>query len=103
MNDFPDQPRNREEMTFADGVFSSRETFKNIAFVVVKAGESPLARMPVEIYPDRVAVRKVNLNPASELAPSVVLLTYRSAHVAADGVLDRHTNRSSVWCLRSGR
>lgn len=80
VNDFPDQPRDREEMTFADGVFSSRETFKNIAFVVVKSGESPLARMPVEIYPDRVAVRKVNLNPAAELAPSVV---------AAADMLDR--------------
>lgn len=32
-----------------------------------------------------------------ELAPGVALLTYRSAHLCADGRLDRHTNRASVW------
>jgi len=36
-----------------------------------------------------------------ELAPSVVLLTYQSAHVSGAGVLERHTNRASVW-LREG-
>ena len=34
-----------------------------------------------------------------ELAPGVALLTYRSAHLCADGRLDRHTNRTSVWQL----
>jgi hypothetical protein len=29
------------------------------------------------------------------------LLTYRSAHVVADGKLERHTNRSSLW-VRAG-
>ena len=34
-----------------------------------------------------------------ELAPGVALLTYRSAHLCADGRLDGHTNRASVWQL----
>jgi hypothetical protein len=69
--DFPDPntPREREEMSFADGVFTSREPFKNLAFVLVRNGEKPVARIPVEVYPDQVAVRKVNLNPATELSP----------------------------------
>lgn len=33
----------------------------------------------------------------AELAEGVVLLTYRSAHVDADGKLYRHSLRSSVW------
>jgi len=36
-----------------------------------------------------------------ELTPGVALLTYRSAHECADGRLDRHTNRASVWQLTS--
>lgn len=31
------------------------------------------------------------------LAPGVALLTYRSAHLEADGCLQNHTLRSSVW------
>ncbi|HTA64125.1 MAG TPA: nuclear transport factor 2 family protein [Xanthomonadaceae bacterium] len=34
-----------------------------------------------------------------ELAASAFLLTYRSATVAASGILERHANRSSVWRL----
>jgi hypothetical protein len=34
---------------------------------------------------------------ALELAPSLVLLTYRSCHVTADGRLEGHANRSSIW------
>ena len=37
----------------------------------------------------------------AQLAPDVVLLTYRSAHRAPDGTLERHTLRSSVW-VRDG-
>jgi tetratricopeptide (TPR) repeat protein len=59
-------------MRFADGVYTSQETMKNIAFVLVKAGDTIVGRIPVEIYPDRVAVRKINLNPAAE--PNPVLL-----------------------------
>ena len=33
----------------------------------------------------------------SELGPGVALLTYRSAHVEAEGQLVNHTLRSSVW------
>jgi hypothetical protein len=32
-----------------------------------------------------------------ELAPSVVLLTYKSAYISASGQLERHANRSSIW------
>jgi hypothetical protein len=35
------------------------------------------------------------------LAAGVALLTYRSARVTADGTLERHSNRSSVWQLTS--
>jgi hypothetical protein len=35
------------------------------------------------------------------LANSVYLLTYRSAHLALSGMLERHTNRASVWRLES--
>lgn len=47
------------------------------------------------------AVVESNCFSASELSPGVVLLTYRSAHVGADGKRERHTLRSSLW-LKSG-
>ena len=34
-----------------------------------------------------------------ELAPSVVLLTYKSAYISSSGRLERHANRSSIWRL----
>jgi hypothetical protein len=40
-------------MTFADGVFTSKERFQNVAFVLVRNGDTPVARIPVEIYPDQ--------------------------------------------------
>jgi len=69
--DYPDpmNSREREDMTFADGVFTSKERFHDIAFVLVRNGDTPVARIPVEIFPDRVAVRRVNLNPAAEPSP----------------------------------
>jgi hypothetical protein len=68
--DFPDATtRQREEMKFTGGVFTSTESFKNIAFVLVKAGEAPIARIPVEIYPDQIAVRRVSV---SDKLPSAV-------------------------------
>jgi hypothetical protein len=81
-SDFPDPltPRQREEMTYADGVYTSRERFQNIAFVLVRSGETPVARLPVEVYPDQVAVRRVNLNPAAEPSP---------VQTAAADLLDR--------------
>ena len=80
--DYPDPmaPREREEMTFADGVFTSKERFHNVAFVLVRNGDKPVARMPVEIYPDQVAVRRVNPNPGAEPSP---------AEQAAADLLDR--------------
>jgi len=33
------------------------------------------------------------------LAPDVLLLTYKSAHIGAGGILERHTLRASVWKL----
>jgi hypothetical protein len=80
--DFPDpmSPRDREEMTFADGVFTSKERFQNVAFVLVRNGDTPVARIPVEIFPDQVAVRRVNLNPAAEPSP---------VQAAAADLLDR--------------
>jgi hypothetical protein len=69
--DFPDpmNPRDREELRYADGVFTSKEKFKNVAFVLVRKGDTPVARIPVEIYPDQVALRKVNPDPAAEPSP----------------------------------
>lgn len=72
VNDFPDGSRQREEMRFADGVFTSQDSLKNMAFVLVKASDTIVARIPVEIYPDQVAVRKVRLNPNSEPSPFVL-------------------------------
>ena len=34
-----------------------------------------------------------------QLAPTLALLTYRSAHVAVGGALERHTLRMSLWQL----
>jgi hypothetical protein len=60
--DFPtDAPRAQEETTFAGGIFTSKEPFKHVAFVLVRAGDAPIAKIPVEIYPEQLAVRRVNL------------------------------------------
>jgi hypothetical protein len=56
-------------MRYADGVYTSKEKFRNVAFVLVRKGDTPVARIPVEIYPDQVAVRKVDPNPANEPTP----------------------------------
>jgi hypothetical protein len=37
-----------------------------------------------------------------QLSERLALLTYRSAHVAADGALERHSLRSSLWELTEG-
>jgi len=85
--EFPsaDNPRKREEMKFSSGVYTSAEPFKHIAFVMVRAGEVPIARIPVEIYPDQVAVRRVNLADkipsAVEAAASDLLERVRNARV----------------------
>lgn len=38
----------------------------------------------------------------AQLAPDIVLLTYRSAHRKPDGTLENHTLRSSVWVRVAG-
>lgn len=47
------------------------------------------AQPPVTIVADAFVL--------SELAPGAALLNYRSAHRTADGGLQRHTLRSSLW------
>jgi hypothetical protein len=53
-----------------------------------------------EVPPDKVHAQGF---VAYELAPSVVLLTYQSAHVSHAGSVERHTNRSSIWRLQNSR
>jgi hypothetical protein len=84
--DFPNEtPREREEMKFSGGVFTSKVPFNHVAFVLVRAGEVPVARIPVEIYPDQVAIRRVNLSDklptAVESAAADMLERIRTARV----------------------
>jgi len=57
-----------------------------------------LAELPQEQQPARIWSQDFALQP---LADTSALLTYRSASVTADGTLERHTNRASVWQLTS--
>jgi hypothetical protein len=36
-----------------------------------------------------------------QLAPSVILLTYKSAYFSSSGSLERYANRSSIWRLEA--
>jgi hypothetical protein len=56
--------------------------------------EDVLAEFTGEVAHPMIHAEKFEL---AELAEGVVLLTYRSAHVDADGKLHRHSLRSSVW------
>ena len=47
------------------------------------------AKQHAEVFADNFSVRR--------LSTEVALLTYRSAHVQADGTLDRFTLRASIW------
>ena len=47
-----------------------------------------------EVPPDKVHAQDF---AALQIAPSVVLLTYKSAHVSYSGSVERHSNRSSIW------
>jgi hypothetical protein len=47
------------------------------------------ATQHAEVFSDNFAVRR--------LSTDVALLTYRAAHVQADGTLDRFTLRASIW------
>lgn len=57
-----------------------------------------LERLQAETVPMKVHAQDFQLVVLSDAA---YLLTYRSAHVAASGLLEKHTNRSSVWRLES--
>jgi hypothetical protein len=58
-----------------------------------------------ELLSNEVPPAKVHAQgfTAFELAPSVVLLTYQSAHVSNSGTVERHTNRSSIWRFGDSR
>ena len=84
--DFPDTtPRDREQMRYSSGVFTSIDSFKNVAFVMVRTGEVPVTHVPVEIYPDQIAVRRVNLSDkipsAVEAAAADLLERVRTARI----------------------
>jgi len=49
----------------------------------------PSATEHAEVFSDNFSVRR--------LSPDVALLTYRAAHVQADGTLDRFALRASIW------
>ncbi|WP_416349251.1 DUF4440 domain-containing protein [Leptolyngbya sp. CCNP1308] len=55
-----------------------------------------LARLSLETEAPQIHAQDFAVQ---ELADSVVLLTYRSAHRSLSGELHRHTNRSSIWRL----
>lgn len=58
-----------------------------------------------ELLSNEVPPAKVHAQgfKALELAPSVVLLTYQSAHLSHAGSVERHTNRSSIWRFEDSR
>ena len=60
----------------------------------VGSREEVIAHLLAETEPPKVIAQGFVV---LELAPSVVLLTYQSAHVSATGSLERHANRASVW------
>jgi len=64
----------------------------------VGAREEVIAHLLAETAPPKIVTQSFAM---LELAPSVVLLTYESAHVTAAGSLERHANRASIW-LREG-
>ena len=53
-----------------------------------------LDRLPAETDHETVHAQDFDAYP---LADDIVLLTYKSAHVSADGQLEHHTLRSSLW------
>jgi hypothetical protein len=56
--------------------------------------EDTLALLPLETEVPQIHAQDFAVYPLSD---SIVLLTYRSAHVNSSGELFRHTNRSSIW------
>jgi hypothetical protein len=58
--DYPDAARDNEEMTFADGIFTSKEPFKHLAFVSVRSADALIARIPVAVFEGQVASQPVD-------------------------------------------
>ena len=65
--DYPGGDKEAELAIEQGGVFASKGSYENVAFVRVLLGNRRLARMPVEILDDGVATRVVRLDPAAEL------------------------------------
>jgi tetratricopeptide (TPR) repeat protein len=68
--DYPEAPKEKDELVLRDGVYVSQEPLRHIAFVGVQSGATPIARFPVEIYPGQIAIRKVKYDPN---APTSIL------------------------------
>ena len=64
--DFPDGGKEGDQATNGDGVFTTKESFSNVALVRVMLGNRRIARIPVEIMDDRVQTRTIRLDPAAE-------------------------------------
>ncbi|NEQ28145.1 MAG: nuclear transport factor 2 family protein [Microcoleus sp. SIO2G3] len=60
--------------------------------------DDTLAMLPTETEEKKIHAQDFAVQPLSD---SIMLLTYRSAHVNPLGGLIRHTNRSSIWRLDS--
>jgi len=60
--------------------------------------DDTLMLLPTELEPPKIHAQDFAVQ---KLSNSIVLLTYRSAHVNSSGELFRHTNRSSIWRLNS--
>jgi hypothetical protein len=106
-NDLPvlDELRNLErELHKAETRRNRRrmETLIHPSFVEFGRSGTRYSRADVleEFGPDSTlpAIRSENFHMAN-LAEGIVLLTYVSAHLDADGNAHRHTLRSSIWML----
>lgn len=60
--------------------------------------DDTLATLPLETEKPQTHAQDFVVH---ELSDSIVLLTYRAAHLDPSGELFRHTNRSSIWRLDS--
>jgi len=60
--------------------------------------DDTLMLLPTELEPPKIHAQDFAVQ---KLSDSIVLLTYRSAHVNSSGELFRHTNRASIWRLNS--
>lgn len=63
---FPEAFVEREVAVPRDGLFVSRDSISNLAFIRVDLGERAVARIPVAVTGDGVVTRVVNLEPGAE-------------------------------------